>query len=136
VPRDVEHGVGEEPLVVTRDIDDLHELVAGARGRRREQLEQAEAIVAEEFERLQQARRAAALGPTISALLEHAEAIRTREVDRVRGRLGSADEQEIDRLTKRIVAGLLHAPIDVAKESASSGAQGDDAALRRLFRLN
>jgi glutamyl-tRNA reductase len=136
VPRDVEHGVGEEPLVVTRDIDDLHELVAGARGRRREQLEQAKAIVAEEFERLQQARRAAALGPTISALLEHAEAIRTREVDRVRGRLGSADEQEIDRLTKRIVAGLLHAPIDVAKESASSGAQGDDAALRRLFRLN
>jgi glutamyl-tRNA reductase len=137
VPRDVEHAVGEEPSVVTRDIDDLHDLVAGARGSRREQLELAEAIVAEEFERLRQARRAAALGPTISALLEHAEAIRVREVERVRGRLGSADEQAIDRLTKRIVAGLLHAPIEVAKESASSSGQGDDAAaLRKLFRLS
>jgi glutamyl-tRNA reductase len=136
VPRDVERAVREEPTVTTRDLDDLHELVAGARGRRREQLERVEAIVAEELERLQQARRAAALGSTISALFEHAESIRAREVGRVRGRLSSSDEQAIDRLTKRIVASLLHAPIDVAKESAGSSGQDDDAAaLRRLFRL-
>jgi glutamyl-tRNA reductase len=137
VPRDVEDAVREEPTVVTRDIDDLHELVAGARGRRREQLERAEGIVGEEFDRLQQERRAAALGPTISALLEHAEAIRAREVERARGGLGSADDQAIDRLTKRIVASLLHAPIEVAKETAGSTGQDDDAAaLKRLFRLS
>jgi glutamyl-tRNA reductase len=136
VPRDVERAVREEPAVIAHDIDDLHDLVAGRR-RRREELERAEAIVGEEFERLQQARRAAAISPTISALLEHAEAIRAREVERAHGRWGSADEQAIDRLTKRIVASLLHAPIDVAKESASSSGQGDDAAaLRKLFRLS
>ena len=98
--------------------------------RRLEAARAAEAIVVEEVERFRRARRAAEAGPIISSLLETAESIRLHEVSRVRARLSDADEELVDQLTKRIVANLLHAPIEAAREAGDDG-----ATLRELFGL-
>ncbi len=136
VPRDVDPSAGEETAVVVHDIDDLHELVALARERQLDQLQKVEAILDEEMERLARERRAAEVAPIISSLLANAETVREKELARIRGRLSSGDEQAIEQLTKRIVANLLHAPIEMAKQPANPNGGADFAvALRELFRL-
>jgi glutamyl-tRNA reductase len=130
VPRDVDPEVGRLTAVTLHDLADVQASVAGEEGRRATAARAAEAIVAEEAEQFRRARRAAEAGPIISSLVERAEAIRQQELARVRGRLATADDALLDQLTRRIVANLLHAPIETARESGDDG-----AALRELFRL-
>lgn len=77
--------------------------------------------------------------PTISAVLAKAAAIRIEEVDKIAGRrrLSDAEREWVDQMTTRIVAKLLHEPIDrVRKMSASKQGHVYAAALRELFGLD
>ena len=76
----------------------------------------------------------------MAALVARADEIRTAETERVRGQLGAlTDEQRraVEQLTRRIVAKLLHPPLEKARELASSK-QGHLylTALRELFELD
>ena len=140
VPRDVEPSVGDLPGVVVKDIDDLRGVVEAGVGSRLTEVSKVEAILAEELTHFLEWEQASEIGPTVAALVQRGEAVRVVEVERVRARLGTlseAQQKAIDQATRKIVAKLLHPPLNKAKELASSK-QGHTylAALRELFELD
>jgi len=139
VPRDVDHDVGGLPGIVLRDIDDLRGVVEANVGSRMAEITKVEDIITKELDRFTRWERAGELGPTIAALIERADAIRRAEVERaVRGvRLSEAEAEVIDRATKRIVAAMLHQPLERARDLGGSkeGHRHLDA-LRELFELD
>ncbi len=140
VPRDVDPSVASLEGVVLRDIDDLRGVIEASVGSRLGEVSKVEAIIARELERFLQWERSSKIGSTLAALLEKGEAVRAAEVDRLlarRSTISPADREAIERITRRIVAKLLHEPMNRAKELASSK-QGDLylSALRELFELD
>lgn len=140
VPRDVDPAARAVEGVILRDIDDLRGVVETNVGARLDEVGRVEEIVAGELDSLMEWERATEIAPTIAALVARAERIRSDELDRIRGRLEGLDAAErdaVERLTHRIVAKLLHPPLDKAKDLASSK-QGHLylTALRELFELD
>jgi glutamyl-tRNA reductase len=140
VPRDVDFAAKDVPGVLLRDIDDLRGVVETNMGSRLSEVARVEEIVTGELERLMEWERATEIAPTIAALVARADDIRDAEMARVRTQLETltAEQREaVDRLTHRIVAKLLHPPLEKAKDLASSK-QGHLylTALRELFELD
>jgi glutamyl-tRNA reductase len=137
VPRDVDPTVSEIDGVTLLDMDDLRRFAAaGVAGRRREVVA-VEAILDDELERYLGATSAREIAPTIVALRERAEFVRSTEVERFRARFDdlSPDQADlVEAVTKGLVAKLLHQPTVVLKDAAGSP-RGDRlvAALRELF---
>ncbi len=137
VPRDVDPAVAEIDGVTLLDMDDLRRFAAaGVAGRRREVVA-VEAILNDELERYLGATSAREIAPTIVALRERAESVRSAEVERFRARFDdlSPDQAElVEAVTKGMVAKLLHQPTVVLKDAAGSP-RGDRlvAALRELI---
>jgi glutamyl-tRNA reductase len=140
VPRDVERAVADVPGVVLRDIYDLRGVVETSLGSRLGEVSKVESMIGDEVERFMRWERSTETGPTIAGLVEKADAIRSRELERIAGRLqGMSPEQRaaVDHLTRRLVKKMLHTPIKNAKELSSSK-QGHIylSALRELFELD
>jgi glutamyl-tRNA reductase len=140
VPRDVEASVRDIPNVVLRDIDDLRGVVEANVGGRFGEMGKVEDIITAEVERFLQWERETEIGPTITSLISKAENVREEEMARVRSRLGDLTPEQrdaVDQVVSRVIAKLLHVPINKAKELASSK-QGYLylAALRELFELD
>jgi glutamyl-tRNA reductase len=140
VPRDVEPSVADLPGVTLWDIDDLHAVVRSTVGGRSAEVVKAEAVIDTESARFLDWQRAVSIGPAVSSLLERANAIRESELARASGRLQELTPEQhaaVDQMTRRIVAKLLHSPVNRSKELADSkqGEQYLDA-LRVLFDLN
>lgn len=140
VPRDVDPSVAEVPGVVLRDIDDLRGVVEANVGGRLSEVSKVEDIISTEVQRFVQWEQATEVGPTITALISKAELIREDEMTKLRSRLGELSDDEraaIDQMVARVIAKLLHVPINKAKELASSK-QGYMylSALRELFELD
>lgn len=138
VPRDVDPACAALAGVTLIDIEEL--------GRRLERHLRARDRHVPEVERLieQELRRTIAVigqrdaaGPTISALIRHADAIRRREVERTLSRAPELDpdvRERIDVLTQSLVRKLLHRPIAHLRETV-----GDPAValvLREAFDLD
>lgn len=137
VPRDVDSSCGDLPGVVLRDIDDLRGVVDVNVGGRLKEVSKVERIIAAEVERFAEWQRARDADPAVSALIVKAEEIRQAELRRLRSSLAPDQESAVDHATKRMVAKLLHAPLNKVKELSSSK-QGHlyVSALRELFELN
>lgn len=140
VPRDVEPEVGTLKGVVLRDIDDLRGVVESNMGGRLAEVAKVETIVAEEIGHFREWEAASEIAPTVATLVARGEAIRTAELEHVRTRLSALSDDEratVEALTKKMIAKLLHEPLNKAKELASSK-QGHLylAALRELFELD
>jgi glutamyl-tRNA reductase len=140
VPRDVEPAVGDLPGVAVYDLDGLQPRVEANLAERRREVPRAEAIVEEEVARFEAWRRSAALRPVLAGLHSHAEAIRLRELERVLGRMGTADpvvRRELDALSRALVARLLDAPSRrLRREADPERSRGYAEAVRALFGLN
>jgi glutamyl-tRNA reductase len=139
VPRDVSPSVTAIPNVVLHDIDDLKDVVDSSRGSRLGEVGKVEEIIDAELSHFLAWERSTEVEPTISAVLAKAAAIRIEEVDKIAGRrrLSDAEREWVDQMTTRIVAKLLHEPIDrVRKMSASKQGHVYAAALRELFGLD
>jgi glutamyl-tRNA reductase len=140
VPRDVETDVARIPGVVLRDIDDLQAVVESSLGSRRGEVAKVERIISSELERFERRERASEVAPAIAELLERAEVMRAAEVERVGMRLqglSEADRAAVEQLSRRLVAKLLHAPVEKAKALGDSKQGGHYlAALRELFDLD
>jgi glutamyl-tRNA reductase len=132
--------VREIPGVVVRDIDDLRGVVESSLGSRLGELAKVEEIIAAELALFVDRERAADAAPTVAALVASAEAIRAAEVERLVERLGGLSAHDRDALeaaTKRIIAKLLHEPVNKAKELARSRSNPLYLeAVRELFELD
>jgi glutamyl-tRNA reductase len=140
-PRNIDPEVDKVDNVYLYDIDDLQSKVdVNAEGRARE-AGKAEEIIAQEVETYLQWERALDAVPTIVDLREKVEDIRKKELDKTLGTLNGINEDQkraVDIMSQSIVNKLLHAPLVVLKQAASSqdGSDNTIAVARRLFNLD
>jgi glutamyl-tRNA reductase len=138
VPRDIDAAAAEIPGVTLIDIDELGRRVEQRLDQRRETIPAVETIIDAELERTVMAiSQRDTAGPAITELVEWAEALRAREIDRTFGAAGDLDPETRERvevLTRSMVRKLLHGPVTRLREAA-----GDPAAtlaIREAFRLD
>ncbi|RBY91537.1 glutamyl-tRNA reductase [Blastococcus sp. TBT05-19] len=140
LPRDVDPGVAALPGVHVVDLA----LLQGDRGDgsgpvAADDINSARAMIEAETALLRAERRAAEVGPTVSALRSQAAEVVDAELLRLAGRLPDLDARargEIARTVRRVVDKLLHEPTVRVKELAASPGGTDYAgALRALFGL-
>jgi glutamyl-tRNA reductase len=136
VPRDLDPAIHELDDCYLYDIDDLESVVASGLAGRRREAARAEAIVAEEAEGFREWQASREVVPAIASLRAHAEEIRAAELERMRGRLSTSDQEVVESITTRIVEKLLHLPTVRLKEAAAGADGGSYAqAVRHLFGL-
>ncbi len=142
VPRDIDPETAQVPNVHLANIDDLQNLMDANRAIREQAVDQVRAIIAAEVDTFWHwfAERRAA--PVIADLREHADLIRSAELDKALRRLGhlnlnERDQNVIAALSAGIVSKLLAAPTARLKERVQSGdGQVYLDTLRELFDLD
>ena len=102
-------------------VDDLEAVVAETLSSRLDEVTSAERLVAREAERFREWLVSLEITPTIVSLHALAEKIRTAELDRVSKHMDESERRELDSITSRIVAKLLHVPTIRMKEAAAAG---------------
>jgi glutamyl-tRNA reductase len=138
VPRDIDASAAEIPGVTLIDIDELGRRVEERLDQRRETIPAVERIIDMELERTVMAiSQRDTAGPAITELVEWAESLRAREVDRTfsaASELDAETRERVEVLTRSMVRKLLHGPVTRLREAA-----GDPAAtlaIREAFRLD
>jgi len=139
VPRDIEPAVAGLPGVSLIDMDRVQEELDESLIARRAEVPAAEAILAEELERLQGKLAELSIRPVITGLRQKAEAIRQRELARTIRHLGDVDQETLDHiqhLTHSLVNQLLHEPTKRLRQEAK-GDRPDEVSevVRELFDL-
>jgi len=140
-PRNIDPEVDKVDNVYLYDIDDLQSKVdVNAEGRAKE-AEKAEELITLEVETYLQWERGLDAVPTIVDLREKVEDIRKRELDKTLSSMNELNEdqkQAMDIMSQAIVNKLLHAPLVVLKQAASTAGENDNtiAVARRLFNLD
>jgi glutamyl-tRNA reductase len=140
VPRDVDPSAGDLDGVTLLDMNDLRAFADVGRRERVREVAAVQTMIDMELDRFGTASTARSVAPLIGALHEQAEAVRQAELARNRGRLADLDDAQraaVDRLTRSIVAKLLHGPTLAVKDAAGSS-RGERLAdsLRELFSLD
>ena len=139
VPRNVEPDAAGLAGLVLLDMEDLRAAVAEAIGGRQDEVAAASGIVSDEVERYRAASRARDAAPIVSALRTRVEDARVAELERLRSKrtdLDDAQWDQVDAVTRSLVAKLLHQPTVALKEAAGTP-RGERLveALRALFDL-
>jgi glutamyl-tRNA reductase len=139
MPRDFEAAIGEELGVYLYGIDDLSEACERNRQARADALPEAEKIIDEETHAFVVEARHRAAGPVIARFRQGLESLQAAELDRLYGRLPGLDErsrQEIQQFADRLVAKMLHPPLESLRDESRNGTpHGLLDALQRLFQL-
>lgn len=139
VPRDVDPRVAELPGIHLYNIDDLEAVCAAGLLSRQAEVGKVEAIIDAEVPRFMRWWDSLDVVPTITALVERAEAIRSAELAKTLARLNRLSDQEreaINSMTAAIVHKMLHQPISRLKVRVD-GRDGRHyvPAVRELFQL-
>src|SRR5690606_20395131 len=103
------------------------------------EVEAVRALLVEEVERYRSHTQAREVAPLITSFRDHAEDVRSTELERFQARLADLDDAQreaVDALTRGIVAKLLHGPT-VGLKGAVGTPRGERMAeaLRDLFEL-
>ena len=125
------------------NMDDLRSVAEDNLQERASEAEKAEAIVQEEVQSFIRWMGSLDRVPMITALRQHFEEIRRREIDKSLGGglkdLSAVQRAALDDLTTAMINKLLHAPISQLKKNPNDGDDDDTtlyvAALKRLFGL-
>jgi glutamyl-tRNA reductase len=140
VPRNIDPAVNTLDNVFLYDIDDLQGVVSSNIEGRSKEAEKAEELVLLEVETYLQWERSLDAVPTIVELREKVDEIRKRELDKTLCQLGNITEehrQALDAMSSAIVNKIVHAPIVVLKQAASSEDSDELFAFaRKLFNLD
>jgi glutamyl-tRNA reductase len=139
VPRNVDPALAGAAGVTLVDMDHLSSAVAQAVEERRGEADRARVIVAEDVARYRAAARARGAAPVIASLRSRLEETRTAELGRRRSQFGDlapSDWEQVDAVTRSVLAKLLHEPTVLLRETAGT-ARGERLveALRLLFDL-
>ena len=139
VPRNVEPSAAGLDGLVLLDMDVLRAAVADALSGRQDEVAEATRIVTDEVERYRVASRARDAAPDGLGPPGQVEEARRSELDRQRAKrseLSDAQWEQVDAVTRAMVAKLLHQPT-VALKDAAGTPRGERLveALRTLFDL-
>jgi glutamyl-tRNA reductase len=139
MPRDIDPAAADLPGVSLLGLADVERFVAASLDERRKEVGPVRAIVAEEVDRWVETTAARQATPTVAALHQRAEELRTAELTRYRNRLAGLEPREreaVEALTRSLLAKLLHDPTVRLKDSAGSP-KGERlaGALTELFDL-
>lgn len=140
MPRTVDPAARALPGVVYYDLDDLQTLADHASAARASEVAAVEAIVAEETARFAAWGARLRIVPTIAALTERTEALRSAEVTKVmrRLRLDGPEREQVEELmqaaTRGLVNQMLAGPIATLNERHDQDGYVDT--VRELFRLD
>ena len=121
MPRDIDPAVAKIPGVVLHNIDDLEAICEANLSGRADEIAGVETIVEDGLSDYLEWRAVEPLVPTIGALYQRAEAIRSAELERTVPRLHRLSEEDrdlIDVMTASIVRRLLHTPVSALKARA------------------
>jgi glutamyl-tRNA reductase len=139
MPRDFEPEIGEELGVYLYGIDDLNEACARNRKARADALPAADEIIEEETRAFVFEIRHRASGPVIARFREGLENVQLAELERLYDRLPELDDrsrQEIHQFADRLVAKMLHPPLESLRDESRNGSHPSLLeALQRLFQL-
>jgi glutamyl-tRNA reductase len=140
LPRDVDPAVMDLPGVHLYNLDDLEAGVSEGIHLRLQEVEQAQAIIAEEVGAFDRWLCSLSVVDTISDLRQYVDTLRQQELMRALQRLPSTlterESAAVEELTRRLVNKLLHIPMLRLKDAAADG-QGHvyAEAIRYLFDL-
>jgi len=121
VPRDIAPDVNEIANVRLYNIDDLKELSQKHLSDRLKESEKALKIIEEEVNKFSRTLREIRKNPLIEHIIEKAETMRSRELEKTLRKLNNTDEtvaKAIDALTKTITNKLVHSHIALIKENS------------------
>lgn len=143
VPRDVEASVSELEHVYLYNLDDLQQVVQATQAQRRDTIDAAKRIVAEQVEEFAIWHRAREMGPVIDRLYKRYHRIAQEELARTRGKLSEQlseqDEAHLEDLIRRVVNKMLHNPVQVLRQGEKAGAHtppgGYLHAFQKLFHV-
>ncbi|MEN8373831.1 MAG: glutamyl-tRNA reductase [Gemmatimonadota bacterium] len=124
LPRDVDVAVADMDNVFLYDIDDLQLIVGDNLERRRAAIPGAERIIGEEVDRFWDWYAALDVVPVLRGIRTRGEELREAELRRALSKLAHlepADVAEVERLTRQLLAKLIHDPTVRLKEAASNG---------------
>ncbi len=139
VPRNIEPAVNDLENLFLYDIDDLQEVVNANVRERLKEADRAEALVAEEVERMLARLRVAEVTPLIVGLQEQLEAIRAAEMEKARRKYGpftAEQEAAMEALSRGLINKIAHGPISELRSHAGHP-EGVHvvAAIRKAFHL-
>lgn len=115
VPRNVHADCSDIEGVFSYNVDDLKAVVERNTAKRKREMIEAEGILREELGKFRLWQQSQGAIPTIARLQEKAETLRLAEVEKVSKKfanLSKKDLEAVDRLSKGIVAKLLHGPMN------------------------
>ncbi|HLI86504.1 MAG TPA: glutamyl-tRNA reductase [Bryobacteraceae bacterium] len=139
VPRNIDPAAGDVDQVFLKDIDALEEVVEANLHERQKEAHRAEALVAEEVDRMMASLRVAEVTPTIVALKSVLEEIGAGELEKVRRKYGPLDprqEEALNALTRGIVNKIAHGPItELRTQATQANGAAVVAVLKKVFNL-
>ena len=125
VPRNVHPDCGKMPGVFSYNVDDLKAVVDKNTAKRRREMVEAENILREELEKFRLWQSSLGAIPTIAKLQEKAESLRIEELSKASKKLSNLspkDLEAVERLSKGIVAKLLHGPMNHLRQQKEGDA--------------
>ena len=125
VPRNVHPDCGSIPQVHSYNVDDLKAVVERNTAKRRREMVEAENILKEELSKYRLWQQSLGAIPTIAKLQEKAETLRLEEFQKASKKLANLspkDLEAVDRLSKGIVAKLLHGPMSHLRQQKEGDA--------------
>jgi glutamyl-tRNA reductase len=139
VPRNIDPAVNELDNIFLYDIDDLQQVVDANKRERMKEADRAEALVAEEVERMMARQKVAEITPTILGLQGQLEQMRAAEIEKVRRKYGPFPpqfEEALEAATRSMMNKIAHGPISELRNQAG---QPDGAhmiaAVKKIFHL-
>jgi glutamyl-tRNA reductase len=114
VPRNVDADCSEVQGAYCYNVDNLKAVVEKNTAMRKREMVEAEFILREELDKFRLWQQSLGAIPTIAKLQEKAEILRVQELEKVMKKLSNLDAKDLDtveRLSKGIVAKLLHGPM-------------------------
>jgi glutamyl-tRNA reductase len=123
VPRNVHPGCNDVDDVFSYNVDDLKMVVERNTAKRRREMLEAEHILRDELSKFGQWQQSLGAIPTITKLQEKAEQLRAEEVKKAMNKLSqlsAKDLETVEKITKGIVAKLLHGPMHHLRSCANN----------------
>lgn len=140
LPRNVDPSLATVDGVELLDMDDISRLTDAGIAVREAQVDAVSSIVDEELERFENLVRAREAAPVVTSLRSMVESLRTTEIERQSRKFSAMTEEQnelVDRVTRAVVAKLLHEP-SVRLRDAAGTSRGERLAeaVRDLFDLD